>query len=341
MKVGLVGFQASGKSSVFTAVAGQPSDPGRGALAAARVPDQRLPAVAEYCRPRRTVEAELQFVDFATGTFASSGATISPGTLAEMRALDVLGEVVDCFSGPPGAGGPVSALADELLLADLAVVEKRLERLAREGGHERERELLGACAAALEGGRTLRSLGLGRVETESLSGFRFLTLKPRILVLNVAEDGLAEAVARSVDLAGELGVDPRSVVVMSAPIECELAGLEDEERPEFLADLGLTAPARDRFIRACYDTLDLITFITAGEKELRAWPLERGASALRAAGTIHSDIERGFIRAEVISYQDYIDLGGEAACREAGKLRVEGRDYVIADGDVVHFRFNV
>ncbi len=341
MKVGLVGFQAAGKSTVFTAVSGQPSDPGRGALATARVPDQRLAAIAEHCRPRRIVEAELRFVDLASGAFAAAGASLAPATLADMRDLDVLGEVVDAFTGSADAANLVSAFSDELLLADLAVVEKRLERIAREGGQDQERDLLAVCRTALEEGRPLGTLSLGMPELGRLSGFRFLTLKPRIVVLNVDEASLAGAVGRGVELAGTLGVDARSLAVMSAPIECELANLDEAEQPEFLADLGLAAAARERFIRACYDTLDLITFFTAGEKELRAWSITRNEPALRAAGAVHSDIARGFIRAEVIAYQDYISAGGEAACRSAGKLRLEGRDYVIADGDVVHFRFNV
>ncbi len=341
MKVGLVGFQASGKSTVFTAVAGQASDPGRGALASARVPDLRLAPIAEHCHPRRIVEAELGFADLPSGHFPPPGATIAPATLAEMRTLDVLAEVIDGFSGSTDPVSASTALSDELLLADLGVVEKRLDRLDREGGQGQERELLETCKGALEEGSPLARLDMAAGGLERLSGFRFLTLKPRIVIINVDEAGLADGLAAEAATATALGIEAHSLAVMSAPIECELAALDGSDQPEFLADLGLEAPARDRFIRACYQTLDLITFFTAGEKELRAWSLARNEPAVSAAGEVHSDIARGFIRAEVISYDDYVGLGGEAASRDAGKLRLEGRDYIVSDGDVIHFRFNV
>ncbi len=340
MKIGLVGFGGAGKSTVFAALAGIEASAGKGSLGTIRVPDARVDRLTALCQPRRTTYAEITFEDYPAGSFGSPGRGLSPAMLGDMRTLDVLAEVADAFSGEglQGAARAAQAFRSELLLSDLAIVEKRIERLTRERGDAQEKQLLERCAEALENDRELRQLGLDAGESERLSGFRFLTLKPRIVVANVGEDAAATDVSRFASLLEGTDVE---AIVMSAPIEAELARLEEDEAHEFLGDLGLSAGARDRFVAACYHKLDLITFLTAGEDEVRAWPIRRGATAVEAAGKIHSDIARGFIRAEIIAFDDYVALGGEAACRKAGKLAVHGKDYVVVDGDVAHFRFNV
>lgn len=340
MKVGLVGFGGSGKTTVFAALTGSEPSAGKASLGTVRVPDARVDRLAEMWNPRKRTRAEVLFEDYAPGSFGAGQGAISAAALADMRTLDVLAEVVDAFGGGDlsGVEQAADAFRTELLLADLAIIEKRLERLKKESGHERERELLDRCRPALEEGTELRRLGLDAAELAALSGFQFLTLKPRLVVANVAEDAAGEA---GDDLRERLASEGLDLVVLSAPIEFELTKLDDDERTEFLSDLGLPAAAIDRFIASCYRMLDLITFLTAGEDEVRAWPIRRGTQAVDAAGKIHSDIARGFIRAEVIAYDDYVELGGEAGAKQAGKLKMQGKDYVMADGDVVHFRFNV
>ncbi|MFP6625782.1 MAG: DUF933 domain-containing protein [Deltaproteobacteria bacterium] len=340
MKVGLVGFGSSGKSSVFSALTGSPPQVGKGAIASTRVPDQRIDALADMWQPRKTTYAEIVFVDYTAGSFGRGSGALSPAILAEMRTLDVLAEVADAFSGggEDGAIGDIASFRDELLLSDLAVVESRLGRLAKQKGDDREEALLLRCLGALEESRELRLLDLSEAENEALLGFGFLSLKPRIIVANFAESEAGGGHGGIDAQAKALGLE---AVCMSAPLEYEISRLDSDGRTEFLEELGLEAVASDRFVAACYRLLDLITFLTAGEDEVRAWSIPAGTAAAVAAGKIHSDIARGFIRAEVISYRDYIELGSESACRDAGKLRVEGRNYVVADGDIVHFRFNV
>jgi len=341
LKVGLVGFSGAGKSTVFAALTGTPGTPGKGGLATTHVPDARIDRLVEMWSPKKTTYAEIVFEDYAAGAFGSGTGAISAQALGDMRNLDVLVEVVDGFSCD-GDADEVAVLASafhvELLLSDLAIIEKRLDRLTREKGEAGEKDCLERCRETLEDDRELRSIELSAQQLALLSPYRFLTLKPRMLVINVAEDRAAADPSEFAAASAATGID---VLCMSAPLEAELAGLSEDERGEFLADLGLAETARGRFIGASYAMLDLITFLTAGEPEVRAWPIRRGTKAVDAAGKIHSDIARGFIRAEVIAYEDYMALGGEAACRQAGKLKQQGKDYVMADGDIVHFRFSV
>ena len=291
--------------------------------------------------PKKVTYAEIVFEDYPSGAFGSGTGAISTQALGDMRNLDVLAEVVDAYSSgadPEAVAALASAFHAELLLSDLAIIEKRLDRLTREKGEAGERECLELCRDTLESDRELRQIDLSAQQLSLLSAYRFLTLKPRILVVNLPED---QAATQPEVYQSSVVATALEAVCMSAPIEAELAALSEEERREFLADLGLGEAARGRFVAACYSMLDLITFLTAGDPEVRAWPIRRGTKAVDAAGKIHSDIARGFIRAEVIAYDDYVSLGGEAACRQAGKLKQQGKDYIMADGDVVHFRFNV
>ena len=349
MKVGLTGFASAGKTTVFNALTGLQAPTGaqgesRRNLGVIKVPDARVDALAAIFSPRKTTYAEVNFVDFPPSRAAGGRrAVLDADTVAQLRDADALVEVVRGFPDLTGAPAtPVQdleAFAAELVLADLAVVEKRLERVRKEKGHEREKALLDRIVADLEAGRPLRTLGLSPDDRRALAGFAFLSLQPLLVAVNVPE---AEAGSPlPADVAERARAEGAEALVLSAPVEAELSQLEPGDRAAFLADLGLEASARDRFIRASYALLDLVSFLTAGEDECRAWPIGRGTTAVRAAGKIHSDIERGFIRAEVIGWEDFAHYGSEVKCREAGKLRLEGKDYVVRDGDVIHFRFNV
>ena len=345
MKIGLVGFPGSGRSTVFGALTGLQVETGFGArrekanLGVVKVPDPRLEAVAEIVKPKKIVHAEIAFTDLAGGEAEG----LDRKSLNAMRNLDALCQVVRAF---PDVGGepadPLRQIADletETILADLEVVEPRIERLRKDRSNPRELELLQRLQGALEEERTLRALGLSEEERKMISGYAFLTLKPLLLVLNVAEEAAGAEVPPDVLAAAEkrgLGV-----VVLSAQVEMDIAQMPEEEQQEFADSLGLGEPARDRFIRSAYELIGLISMITVKSDECRVWPVPSGTPAPRAAGKIHADMERGFIRAEVVQWNDLVELGSEARCREAGKFRIEGKDYVIRDGDVVNFRFNV
>jgi hypothetical protein len=219
----------------------------------------------------------------------------------------------------------------------LVQIENRIARLKKEKDSARESELMARLKSELENERPLRDVQLTHEDLALIAGFRFLSLKPLLLLINQSE-GAASLTEEVRALAESKGL---SLIAMSGKVESEIAQLAPDEQREFLQDLGIAEPARDRFIRAAYSLLDLISFLTAGEDECRAWSIKRGTTAHKAAGVIHSDIERGFIRAEVIRFEDLVTLGSEARCREQGKLRLEGKEYIVQDGDVVHFRFNV
>jgi GTP-binding protein YchF len=342
LKVGLVGFPGSGKSTVFGALTGLAVRTGYGAgksnVGVVKVPDPRVDALSALFNPKKTTYAEITFTDLGGGH--ASG--IDRSALNAMRDVDALCQVLRGFTDAAGeAPDPVREIADlqtETLLADLEIVENRVARLEKDRSDPGGLELLKRIRSALEDEQPLRTLDFSPEERKRLSGYAFLTLKPLLLVLNVSEDALGaspddvDAAARERDLGW---------VVLSAPVEMDIAQMPAEEQREFAESLGLPEPASSRFIRAAYAITDLISMLTSGPDECRAWPIPRGTPAPRAAGKIHSDIERGFIRAEVIHWRDLVELGSEARCREAGKLRVEGRDYIIQDGDVVNFRFNV
>ena len=350
MKVGLVGFSGSGKTTVFNALTGLTAETGFAAargrtnLGAVKVPDDRVLALAGLYKPKKTTFAEISFCDVAAAAAGAQGQSLDEATLRAMREVDALCQVVRGFPGaagePPEPLAEAKNLEDEMNLADLILIEKRLERIRKEKGKEAEIHLLDRVKAGLEGGVPLRSLeGVGVEEWVSLSGYRFLTQKPLLVVLNVPE---SEAAAPPpADLTAHATAAGLGLVVLAGQVEMDIAQMEPADQKEFVASLGLSEPAVGRFIRAAYALTDLISFLTAGEDECRAWPIRRGLSAHRAAGKIHSDIERGFIRAEVVRWDDLVKLGSEAKCREAGKLRLEGKEYLVHDGDVVNFRFNV
>lgn len=346
MKIGLVGFPGCGKSTVFNALTGLAIETGYGSkrdkpsLGVVKVPDQRVDAMAEIYQPKKKIYAEITFADVGGGA-ASQG--LDRTILNSMRDVDALCQVVRAFPDDAGeAAHPLRSITDleaENILADLEIVERRVERLARDRSNPRELALLERIRGSLEAEKSIRDLDLDEAELKIISGYRFLSQKPLLLVLNVVEDAVAAPPPEEiVKAARDRGL---GLVVLSAQIEMEIAQMESAEQSEFLAEMGLSEPAVNRFINGAFALLDLISMLTVGPDECRAWPIQRGIAMPHAAGKIHSDMERGFIRAEVIKYTDLLELGSEAKCRDAGKLRIEGKDYIVADGDVVNIRFNV
>ncbi len=348
MKIGLVGFPGSGKTTVFNALTGLDADTGYGSakpgtknLGVVRVPDPRVDQLAKLYSPKKTTYAEITFCDIAGGTGSRE---LDRSVLNSMREMDAICQVLCAFDSPTAAdpADPLRELNDlqiETVLADLEIVERRADRLRRDRSDPQLLKLLERILEHLENEQPVRSMGLDTNDSKLVSGYQFLSLKPLLLVLNVAEEAVAEATASELIAAAE--AVGSGIVRLSAQVEMDIAQMPEEDRAEFYVELGLDGPASHRFVRAAFELLQLVTMLTAGPDECRAWPVHAGSKAPIAAGKIHSDIERGFIRAEVTRWDDLVELGSEAKCREAGKLRVEGRDYVVQDGDVCHFRFNV
>ena len=350
MKVGLTGFSRAGKTTLYNALTGLSTEVGgfetrhEAAMAVVKVPDPRVDALSEIVHPKEKKYAEVTFLDFPPSQ--ERKAALETQSLAQLREVDALVQVVRAFEDPlanepPAPVRDLNAFQAELILADLTVIEKRLERIRKETGkdHQRELALLTRCQGAMEEERPLRGLDFLPEERTLLSGFAFLSAKPLLVVYNAGEDALQQPLPAGVAEYAE--TENLTVVPVCGKLEMEIAQLDPDERAEFLSELGLSETARDRFIRHAYDHLHLMSFFTAGPVEVRAWTVARDTAAVHAAGKIHSDIERGFIRAEVISYDDYIQHKGESGCRSAGKLRLEGKEYRVQDGDVMHIRFNV
>ncbi len=345
MKIGLVGLPGCGKSTVFGALTGQPVETGYGGsgkanLGVVKVPDERVDALAKLYSPKKTTYAEVVFSDLGRGGTSGS---LDRGVLNQMREVDALCQVVRCFPDAAGESASpideIETLSTECILADLEIIERRVSRLERDHSSPKELELLQRLAQSLENEIPLRKVELDDNELKTIAGYRFLTLTPLLLVANVPEDQVAEPPAD--ELVAAAKERSLGLVSLSAAVEMDIAQLEPEEQREFLSSLGLEQPASHRFVRAAFELLELISMLTAGADECRAWPVTRGSKAPKAAGKIHSDIERGFIRAEVVPWQELVERGSEAACKEAGVLRVEGKEYLVRDGDVVNFRFNV
>jgi len=361
IQCGIVGLPNVGKSTLFNALT-------KAGIAAANFPfctidpnvgvvpvlDPRLQQLADIVHPQKIIPASVEFVDIAgLVAGASQGEGLGNKFLSHIREVDAIAHVVRCFEHPDivHVAGRIDPIADietidtELALADLESVDKalaRAEKAAKANDKEAmaKRPVLEKLRAALNEGRSARSVALDDEERAAIRDLFLLTMKPLMYVANVREDGFEnnphlDAVRQRAEAKGAV------VVPVCAAIEEELAQLDESDRGEFLASMGLREPGLDRVVRAAYTLLGLQTYFTAGEKEVRAWTVKRGATAPQAAGVIHTDFEKGFIRAETVSFDDYVKYRGEAGARDAGRLRLEGKEYGVQEGDVLHFRFNV
>jgi len=366
MQIAIVGLARSGKTTVFNSLTkGDAETGGFGGLTVntgvVKVPDERLTRLTALFKPKKEVPADVTYVDLPAPATAAEGephADIPADQLARLRNADALLHVVRVFENDAvphpllsiDPARDIEQLELEFTLADLGVVEKRLEKLKNSGRHgtaaekeanEREGVVLRKVLPALTDGQPIRDVGLDEDESLRIRGFRFLTEKPVLVLLNLGEPDLERAEALMAETAATIGHAQTEVAQMSAQIEMEIGQLDDDEAEVFREDLGLEGSSMERVIRASYHLLGLISFFTAGEDETRAWTVVRGATAVDAAGTIHSDLARGFIRAEVIGWEELLELGSMTEARKQGKLRSEGKTYEVQDGDVIEVLFNV
>jgi GTP-binding protein YchF len=366
LRAALIGFGSSGKTTLFQLmtsardVARGGQGKGETSVGISKVPDARLDRLTAMYNPKRRVPATIEFTDLAIQG-ASGGAQALVDVTAYKNA-DALVHVVRAFDDPtvPHPSGSVDpardaqAMEDELILADLGVAERRLERIekdlkkGRTPELERERDVIRICKAALEEGRPLRALDLKGEDLKRLRGYQFLSAKPLLIVINLDEGQLSgrgdhateiASAAKATGLTAFLSHARTAAVAVCGKIELEIAQLDASDAAAFLADLGLKESGLNRVIRASYDLLGYMSFFTVGEDECRAWSIPRNTSAQLAAGEIHSDIARGFIRAEVVGYDSLTTRGSMAACRDHGEVRLEGKEYVVQDGDIINFRF--
>ena len=359
LRAALIGFSSSGKTTLFqlmTSVRDAPRGRSDVNIGISRVPDARLDTLTAMYNPKKRVPATVEFTDMAAPARTGAQALVD---VAGYKNADALVHVVRAFrdpavAHPSGSVDPprdAQAMEDELILADLGVAERRLERIdkdlkkGRSSELERERDLVQRCRQTLEDGRPLRTLELTGGDSKRLRGFQFLSAKPLLLVINLDETDVptvgasVERAAEQTGLTAFLAHAATGAVALCTTIELEISRLEGADAAAFLTDLGLSESGLDRVIRASYDLLGYMSFFTVGEDECRAWSIARGTPAQAAAGEIHSDIQRGFIRAEVVAYDALVSRGSMAACRDHGEVRLEGKEYIVQDGDIINFRF--
>ena len=362
MKIGIIGLPNSGKTTVFNALTGGNAETASYAsgsiepnLATVKVPDERLHVLAGMYKPKKTTFADVQYIDVAglSGSAHESGG-LAPAFLNYISQVDALLHVVRAFEDPnvPHPQDSVNPRRDietvdlELTFSDMAIIERRLQRLHGEigktAGKEKEtriheRDVLVRLQAGLEADTPIRDIDLTPDEEKMLRGYQFLSAKPMLIVLNIGEAQLGADLLSMIEYPHAKS----AVVQLAGKVEAEIAQLDPDDARAFLDDLGIEEPARERVIGASYGLLGLISFLTAGPDEVRAWPIRKGTPALEAAGTIHSDIQRGFIRAEVVAYKDLIAAGTMAEAKKHGTVRMEGKTYVVQDGDICNFLFNV
>jgi GTP-binding protein YchF len=366
VQIAIVGLAGAGKTTVFnTLTRGHAETGGYGGLTlnvgAVKVPDERLDRLAEIFKPKKVVHADVTYVDLPAPPASSEGRVgaeeLPAEHLARLRESDALLHVVRAFEDPahPHPDGTLDAVRDlerldlEFAIADLAVVDRRLERLRTSGRHgttaereanEREEGVLARLRDALDGGLPIRDLTLEADEERTLRGYRFLSQKPVLVLLNVGERDLPRAAATVEEVSARYAHRQALVDALSARIEMELGELEPDESAVFMAELGIAESSLSRVIRLSYRLLGLISFLTVGPDEVRAWPIRDGATAVDAAGVIHTDLARGFIRAETVAYDDLVELRSTAEARRHGRLRSEGRSYAVRDGDVLEILFS-
>ncbi len=365
MQIAIVGLAGSGKTTVFnTLTRGHAQTGGFGALTlnvgVVKVPDARLDRLAAIFKPKKVVHADVTYVDLPAPPASSEGRVgteeLPAEHLARLRESDALLHVVRAFEDPslPHPSGSVDPARDleqldlEFILADLAMVDRRLERLgagrhgtpAEREANEREEVVLKRLKVELEAGRPIRDAGMTDDEAKTVRGFRFLTEKPVLVLLNVGERDLATAADLTARIAASYPHEHSMVEHLSARIEMELGELDADDAATFMEELGIAESGLERVIRLSYQLLGLISFLTAGPDEVRAWPIPAGSTAVEAAGAIHTDLAKGFIRAETVSYDDMVQLGSTAEARKAGRLRSEGKTYRVADGDVIEILFS-
>ncbi len=351
MKLGIIGLPQSGKTTIFNAASGQEVAVGDYSRAVHRaivkVPDQRANDLHILSNSKKLTHAEIEFLDSSGFTGKGKKSTGELGNMADLRLMDAFAIVADFFSPDATPEQDIHAVADEMILADLILIENNFDKLERSikmtGKHDRARELelLKICKEALENEKMLSEIELSESDKKELRGYCFLTLKPQLIVLNISEDKLTDTETIENDFSKFRKENIREISIICGKLQMELAQLSDEEQREFLNDLNIKYSALERFIQKSYDLLGLVSFFTTGPPETRAWTIKKGSTAPKAAGVIHTDFERGFIRAEVATYENYMEYKTLPALKAAAKLHVEGKEYIVKNGDVILFLFNV
>lgn len=345
MKIGIIGMPQSGKSTLFQLLTNtEPGLNGKAQVAVGKVPDPRIDRLRDIFKPRKTTYAAIDFVDVPR--FAAGSGKNASEFFENVRDVDALVLVVGAFYPASQPAEDFNTIQQELLIADWSILERRLERTAKQRMKnpraEAELAVLEKCKAFLEEGRLLRQLPQDAEEEQLIRDFNFLTKKPLIVAVNVSETQMqSQNYPQKAQLQEELAEKGIPALVICGQLEVEISQLDEEDGALFMADLGLTETGIARLARTVYGALGLISFFTVGEDEVRAWTIRQGTPARKAAGKIHSDIERGFIRAEVVSYADFTACGSLQQAKEKGLFRLEGKDYIVQDGDIISFRFNV